>query len=211
MTYASFARGYKASGFNLDRSHVRSVAPAMPSVADLDTSFDKELVDSYEVGAKTQWVGNSLLLNASVFYQDYTDFQLNTFDGVQFVVTSLRASRVARRRPRHRVVHSSRTAEPARRRDLRGHGDRRFGVALANPGLFSQHARRRSLCRLRLSGRPACPQRSSNRSATDADVALQRRREVHVRVQHRFEPRTAERSRTPDILVNARTRLRCGR
>jgi outer membrane receptor protein involved in Fe transport len=57
--------------------------------ASLDTSFDKELVDSYEVGMKTQWLNNTLLLNATVFYQDYTDFQLNTFDGVQVLVTSL--------------------------------------------------------------------------------------------------------------------------
>ena len=85
MTYLSYARGYKAGGFNLDR--VRIGGPL--GVPDLDTSFDKELVDSYEVGVKTQWFGNSLLLNASVFYQDYTDFQLNTFDGVQCIVTSV--------------------------------------------------------------------------------------------------------------------------
>jgi iron complex outermembrane recepter protein len=46
-------------------------------------------VDSYELGIKTQWLGNSLLLNAALFYQDYEDFQLNTFDGIQFLVTSL--------------------------------------------------------------------------------------------------------------------------
>ncbi len=90
MTYASYARGYKAGGFNLDR--VRSGTGAgdqIDTIPVLDTSFDKELVDSYEIGIKTQWAGNSLLLNAAVFYQDYTDFQLNTFDGVQFIVTSL--------------------------------------------------------------------------------------------------------------------------
>ena len=112
MTYVSFARGYKASGFNLDRERtnnnitnnpaypgdpVNPAQPAGPFVpgtagairADSDTHFDKELVDSYEVGAKTQWLDNSLLLNTTVFYQDYTDFQLNTFTGLVFVVTSL--------------------------------------------------------------------------------------------------------------------------
>jgi iron complex outermembrane receptor protein len=87
MTYASFARGYKASGFNLDRERVDSTNPN--SAADNDTSFKKELVDSYEVGAKTQWLNDSLLLNGTVFYQDYTDFQLNTFTGLVFIVTSL--------------------------------------------------------------------------------------------------------------------------
>lgn len=93
MAYASFARGYKAGGFNLDRERTGSSAlnPGTPggSTADTDTRFDKELVDSYELGLKTQWLANSLLLNAAVFYQDYTDFQLNTFTGIQFVVTSL--------------------------------------------------------------------------------------------------------------------------
>lgn len=93
MAYVSYARGYKASGFNLDRERTGSSAlnPGTPggSTADVDTRFDKELVDSYEVGLKTQWLDNSLLLNAAVFYQDYTDFQLNTFTGIQFVVTSL--------------------------------------------------------------------------------------------------------------------------
>jgi iron complex outermembrane recepter protein len=95
MAYVSYARGYKASGFNLDRERTGSPAlapnPANPAAValDSDTSFAKELVDSYELGVKTQWAGNTLLLNGAVFYQDYTDFQLNTFTGIQFVVTSL--------------------------------------------------------------------------------------------------------------------------
>jgi outer membrane receptor protein involved in Fe transport len=93
MTYVSYARGYKAGGFNLDRERTGSSAlnPGTPGGAavDTDTHFEKELVDSYELGAKTQWADDSLLLNAAVFYQDYQDFQLNTFTGIQFIVTSL--------------------------------------------------------------------------------------------------------------------------
>ncbi|HKE96019.1 MAG TPA: TonB-dependent receptor, partial [Povalibacter sp.] len=95
MAYVSYARGYKASGFNLDRERIGDSRiapnPANPAAiqADTDTSFAKELVDSYELGLKTQWANDTLLLNGAVFYQDYTDFQLNTFTGIQFVVTSL--------------------------------------------------------------------------------------------------------------------------
>jgi iron complex outermembrane receptor protein len=92
MTYLSFARGYKAGGFNLDRERVgdaRLLTGPTAVAVDTDTHFEKELVDSYEVGAKTQWLNDSLLLNAAVFYQDYQDFQLNTFTGIQFIVTSL--------------------------------------------------------------------------------------------------------------------------
>jgi iron complex outermembrane receptor protein len=93
MSYLSYARGYKAGGFNLYRERngilfLSPTAPGGPSV-DRDTHFDKELVDSYELGVKTQWAGNSLLVNGAVFYQDYQDFQLNTFTGLQFIVTSL--------------------------------------------------------------------------------------------------------------------------
>jgi outer membrane receptor protein involved in Fe transport len=85
MSYLSYAKGYKASGYNLDRTRATPLAPSVIT----DTSFAEELVDSYELGVKTNLAGNSLLLNAAVFYQDYQDFQLNTFTGIQFVVRSL--------------------------------------------------------------------------------------------------------------------------
>jgi outer membrane receptor protein involved in Fe transport len=105
MSYLSYARGYKASGFNMDRERDNAVVhesatvplnlansplnPAGAIIAKTDTSFDDELVDSYELGAKSQWLDNSLSVNGAVFYQDYKDFQLNTFTGLQFVVTSV--------------------------------------------------------------------------------------------------------------------------
>jgi outer membrane receptor protein involved in Fe transport len=107
MTYASVARGYKAGGFNLDRTSRARITPngsplpfntavncavatgCLDFAVLSDTSFAAEFADSYEVGIKTKWFNNSLLLNATVFYQDYTDFQLNTFIGTAFVVESI--------------------------------------------------------------------------------------------------------------------------
>jgi outer membrane receptor protein involved in Fe transport len=95
MSYVSYARGYKAGGFNLDRERsvddplANNPAAGTPVIADADTHFGKELVDSYEIGLKTQWLNDSLSLNSAVFYQDYTDFQLNTFTGLVYIVTSL--------------------------------------------------------------------------------------------------------------------------
>jgi outer membrane receptor protein involved in Fe transport len=94
MSYLSYAKGYKAGGFNLYRERLGIFflpvgTPGVGPVVDTDTSFDEETVDSYELGVKTQWADNSLLVNGAVFYQDYTDFQLNTFTGLQFIVTSL--------------------------------------------------------------------------------------------------------------------------
>ncbi len=107
MTYASFARGYKSGGFNLDRSSRGRITPLgspLPFNTAIncavatgcldfavlnDTSFAPEFADSYELGLKTKWFNNSLLLNATVFYQEFTDFQLNTFVGTAFIVESI--------------------------------------------------------------------------------------------------------------------------
>lgn len=91
MTYASYARGYKAGGFNLDRvqsANGRSDGPG-GIVPVTDTSFPAETVDSWELGAKTTWQDGSLVLNAALFHQAIDDFQLNSFLGTTFVVRAV--------------------------------------------------------------------------------------------------------------------------
>jgi len=93
MSYLSYARGYKASGFNLDRER----NPVPPSgvagpplfTVDADTSFAPETVDSYELGTKFMTMGRRFRMNTTLFAQDFHDFQLNTFTGTQFVVVSI--------------------------------------------------------------------------------------------------------------------------
>lgn len=91
MAYFSAARGYKAGGFNLDR--VQSNNGLSSGTAGIvpvnDTSFAGEFVDSFELGTKTTWLGGNLLLNATLFHQEYSDFQLNSFLGTSFVVRSI--------------------------------------------------------------------------------------------------------------------------
>jgi len=82
MLYASYARGYKAGGYNLDRAQT-GVTP------DPDLKFAPETVDSYELGLKTSLFSDALALNITAFDQRYHDFQLNTFLGTAFVVESI--------------------------------------------------------------------------------------------------------------------------
>ena len=91
MGYFSAARGYKAGGFNLDRVQSNNGLSSGTSgiVPVNDTSFPGEFVDSFELGTKTTWLGGNLLLNATLFHQKYTDFQLNSFLGTSFVVRSI--------------------------------------------------------------------------------------------------------------------------
>lgn len=99
-SYASYSRGYKAGGFNLDRSFssvingvntsVVSGAVGTPqTIAQPDTSFAPETVDAFEVGLKTQWLNKAITANLAAFHQTFENFQLNTFTGVSFVVTEV--------------------------------------------------------------------------------------------------------------------------
>jgi iron complex outermembrane receptor protein len=89
MTYLSWANGYKAGGFNLAR--VTSATGLYGALTpNFDTDFPRETVQSYEIGIKSMLANRTVRLNASVFDQQYTNFQLNTFTGIQFVVSSIR-------------------------------------------------------------------------------------------------------------------------
>ena len=90
MSYLSYARGYKASGFNLDRERIPITSTGAPAfVFDGDTSFRPETVDSYEVGVKYASSNHMFRMNTALFYQKFEDFQLNTFTGISFVVVSI--------------------------------------------------------------------------------------------------------------------------
>ncbi|MBI1252603.1 MAG: TonB-dependent receptor plug domain-containing protein [Alphaproteobacteria bacterium] len=83
--YVSISRGYKGGGFNLDRNYGFVSTPG----AQYDTSFAAETVDAYELGAKTNWMDGALILNLAAYFNEYKDFQLNTFNGISFQVTSV--------------------------------------------------------------------------------------------------------------------------
>ncbi len=65
MVYASYARGFKAGGFD-----------AQDSKGDPDSlPFAPEFVDAYEVGMKSLWLDGALKLNLALFRSEYTDLQ----------------------------------------------------------------------------------------------------------------------------------------
>jgi iron complex outermembrane recepter protein len=67
LVYASATRGFKSGGF-------QGIAGSGVSQS---TPYDPEYAWSYEVGAKTQWWDDKLLVNASVFRTDYKDLQVS--------------------------------------------------------------------------------------------------------------------------------------
>jgi iron complex outermembrane receptor protein len=70
MLYGSYTRGYKGPAFNVFFNHT---APnnARP--------IDEELSDSFEIGAKTQFLDNRVQLNVAAFTVTYDGFQANNF------------------------------------------------------------------------------------------------------------------------------------
>ncbi|WP_242140579.1 MULTISPECIES: TonB-dependent receptor [unclassified Sphingomonas] len=100
LLYGSYSRGYKAGGFNLDRSALKNpiqlfngvptttfaaVGGAQALVNNLQ--FDPETVTSYEVGAK--YGTGPFTLSAAAFRQEFSNFQLNTFNGTVFLVQNI--------------------------------------------------------------------------------------------------------------------------
>ena len=106
LTYVSYAKGFKAGGFNLDRISCpnagnASIGGPCPTLngapnglvvatnAITNTSFKPEYTDAAEIGAKTTLFDRKLLLNGTLFYERFSNFQDNTYNGLVFVVDSL--------------------------------------------------------------------------------------------------------------------------
>ena len=89
LLYGGYARGYKAGGFNMDRSGLTSRvltaltgAPVAPSID--QWAFNAETVDSFEIGGKFSLDGWRGMLDVSLFHEAFQDYQLTAFRGFAF-------------------------------------------------------------------------------------------------------------------------------
>ncbi len=92
--YGGAARGYKAGGFNMDRAGgplvVGGLLTMMPvAITGPSLEFEEETVINYEAGFKTSLFNGNATLNLTGFYAEYEDYQLNTFNGISFVVQNV--------------------------------------------------------------------------------------------------------------------------
>jgi outer membrane receptor protein involved in Fe transport len=99
LTYASYSRGYKAGGYNLDRSGFNrtnfgstTTNPGAPGGVTANSTlalleFKPEINDAFEIGAK--YNGRGIDVNVAAFRQKFKDFQLNTFNGLNFFVENI--------------------------------------------------------------------------------------------------------------------------
>ncbi|MEM6909625.1 MAG: TonB-dependent receptor [Pseudomonadota bacterium] len=68
LLFGSAARGAKAGGFNVTARQIE------------DRTFDPETNWTYELGVKSELLNGDLVFNASVFYTDWNDIQINAAD-----------------------------------------------------------------------------------------------------------------------------------
>ena len=93
LVYGSYARGYKAGGFNLDQSAFTSnsflplAAYGGAQALTNRLQFDQEINNAFEVGFKYRTRGFSL--NVAAFHQAFRNFQLNTFNGSVYLVQNI--------------------------------------------------------------------------------------------------------------------------
>jgi len=93
LVYASYSRGYKAGGFNLDRSALKSPifpfanTPGGAQALVGNLQFDSEINTAYELGVK--YSHGPVTLNVTLFRQNFQNFQLNTFNGTVFLVQTI--------------------------------------------------------------------------------------------------------------------------
>ena len=72
LLYASYAEGFKSGGWN----------PRPTSGASGVTPFEPEVIETYEIGAKTEWFDGGVTLNLAGFRSIYSDIQLQTLTTV---------------------------------------------------------------------------------------------------------------------------------
>jgi len=71
MFYGSVSSGYKSGGFNSDPDN--TLASGLPQVP---APFDEETVIAYELGVKSRFWDGRAQVNAAIYYNDYSDFQV---------------------------------------------------------------------------------------------------------------------------------------
>jgi iron complex outermembrane recepter protein len=84
LTYISYSKGYKAGGFNLDQA-----AFVLGAANTSQLKFAPETVKSFEAGIK--WDGPGIDVGLTAYRQAFNNFQLNTFNGVSFIVETVQS------------------------------------------------------------------------------------------------------------------------
>ncbi|QCI92840.1 TonB-dependent receptor [Novosphingobium sp. EMRT-2] len=114
MLYATYNRGFKAGGVNIDANAagtlfnnptvfnalppqlqglIRLISPTSTVSTPLDPTYKPEKVNAYEVGAKFQYLNRRARTNIALFYYDLSDLQIAQFVGLRFTVLNAKSAK----------------------------------------------------------------------------------------------------------------------
>jgi outer membrane receptor protein involved in Fe transport len=66
MVYFLYSQGFRLGGFNSPRAVATGLVPL---------EYDPDKLDNYEIGLKSKWMDDRLLLNATLFYMKWNEYQ----------------------------------------------------------------------------------------------------------------------------------------
>ncbi|MHA6722566.1 TonB-dependent receptor [Sphingomonas sp. RS2018] len=89
LAYASYDRGYKSGGYNLDQAGFDSTVLGGNGAQASDLEFGAETVNAFEIGLKTS-LSRAFTFNIAGFYQKFDNLQNLVFSGNSFVVQNVR-------------------------------------------------------------------------------------------------------------------------
>lgn len=75
MVYLAYDKGFKSGGINREFPLCGRV-PGARCVAPNEAKWDPEESYNYEIGMKSEWLDNTLRVNAAMYYQTYDDYQV---------------------------------------------------------------------------------------------------------------------------------------
>lgn len=76
MTYVSYSEGFTSGGQSQTFTAVNPNPPG--NTVSFSSTFEPETLGNYELGLRSEWLDGRLRLNATLFYMDYKDVQINS-------------------------------------------------------------------------------------------------------------------------------------
>jgi iron complex outermembrane receptor protein len=85
LLYVSYSTGFRSGNWN---------GVAFGRIQSIQTPVNPETLQSYEVGAKTEWLDNRLRANLSAFYSSYEDLQVSIFVNATSILANATSAQI---------------------------------------------------------------------------------------------------------------------
>jgi iron complex outermembrane recepter protein len=96
--FAAYKQGFKSGGVDNSALPTNALNPNSPTFEGFDfLYYDSEEAEGFEVGMKGRFLNNTLRLNATAFYYEYTDLQVQLFDAIAIQFQTINASELRTR------------------------------------------------------------------------------------------------------------------